>query len=81
MAGTMGDSSQGRGSWMPIQVGMRHDPVTEIELSERSWTAMERESEHLLSELHRRVIDARTEAKRVALDRLLMRIDAVISTS
>ena len=60
---------------------MRHDPVREIEVSERSWAAMARESEQLMPELHRRIIDARLEARRASLDRLLGRIESVINAA
>ena len=62
-------------------MAMRHDPVREIEISERSWTAMSRESEQIFMELHARVIDARVTARKLALDRLLGRIDSVISAA
>jgi hypothetical protein len=60
---------------------MRYDPVTELEITERSFAAMIREAEELPDELHKRIIEARRAARVSALDRLLGRIDSLLDAA
>lgn len=58
-----------------------HDPVRELEMTERSWQAMTREARQPQTELHRRIIDARNRARSNDLDALLRRIAATLSAA
>ncbi|MDH3260834.1 MAG: hypothetical protein OEM84_07675 [Acidimicrobiia bacterium] len=58
----------------------RHDPLPELELTERSWQAINREASQPRTELHRRIIEARNRARHNETDTLLHRIDATLST-
>ena len=57
---------------------VRHDPISEAEISERSFEAMSREAEALFVELHKRIIEARNQARFSELDNVLGRIDSVL---
>lgn len=60
---------------------VRHDPVVEAEITERSFAALAREADGALPELHRRVIEARNTARSSSLDGLLGRIEALLEAS
>ncbi len=58
-----------------------YDPVQELEITERSWQAMAREARQPHNELHRRIIDARNQARYDGTDALLRRITATLSAA
>ena len=59
----------------------RHDPARELEMTERSRQAIDREARQPQIELHRRCIEARNRARHNATDSLLHRITATLSAS
>ena len=59
----------------------RHDPARELEMTERGWLAINREARQPQTELHRRVIEARNQARHRETDVLLRRITATLSSS
>lgn len=56
-----------------------YDPAREIEVTERSWRAIDREACQPRNELHRRIIEARNRARHNETDALMRRIDATLS--
>jgi hypothetical protein len=64
---------------MPIMP--RHDLARDIEVMERSVLAFHREARHPPNELHRRIIAARSRARRNETDLLVRRINATLSAS
>ncbi len=58
-----------------------YDPTREMEISERTVRAMDREQEHPVIELHRRVIGARNLARRRLAEDLLGRIAATLAAA
>ena len=59
----------------------RHDPARELEITERSCLAIHREACHPQAELHRRIIEARNQARHHKTDTLLQRITATLSAN
>ena len=57
----------------------RHDAARELEMTERSWHAIDREARHPQEEVHRRFIQARNRARSNSTDNLLARISATLS--
>ncbi len=57
----------------------RHDPARELEMTERCWLASAREARQPQIELHRRVIQARNQARIHETNSLLRRITATLS--
>jgi hypothetical protein len=58
---------------------LKHDPARELEMSERSRQAIDRETRLPQVELHRRFIQARNQARSSTTDSLLRRIAATLS--
>jgi hypothetical protein len=48
-------------------------------MTERSWQASNREASQPQTELHRRIIEARNQARSITTDALLSRITATLS--
>ena len=57
----------------------RHDASQELEMTERSRHAIDREARHPQSEVHRRFIQARNRALSNSTDNLLARIATTLS--
>jgi len=58
-----------------------YDPARELEMTERSWQAIDREARQPHVELHRRIIEARNRARHNSTDALLRRIAATLTVA
>ncbi len=58
-----------------------YDPATELEITRRTIEAMAREARHPRIELHRRVIEARNQARSLSAEDLLRRISDTLTAA